>query len=710
MPTDIPRCGIGRVDLVALLLAILACSQPGSNQTVEDFELPSPDLSGVEEAVRKQLEATHLETVAILDRRDATPSEVAAALGDLGRLYHSYDLLGAAEQCYQRAASEAPEDPRWPYYLGFLEQSRGRWGEAALHFERFLELEPGDPPARLRLAAVTLEAGDAARAEQLYELVRQSSSATTAGSQAIADAAASAAFEGLARIATGAQDHAGAVLLLEQALSRQPTASALHHQLASAYRALGEGEQAALHQSQAGAIRVSYPDPLLAGLDRDALGVGQSLVRGGVALAEGRPETAIAEYRRAVEQDPSDFSARLNLGLVLADQADPEAELHLREAIALDPRSAVAHHALGRRLADKSEVAEARELYQRALELDPGYEAAHYHLGELEAGEGRHPEALAAFTSALEINQQARGPRAMRALSFLALDRPSEAVEDLRIALESGGDDEAVIRLRLGEALQLAGETDGALLEYEKAASGGLEPRLRASAELSAGNLLLARGERDAARLYLEGAVDSDPQLGPAHFNLAGLLQLGGEPDLAAVHYRRAVELEPEHLPSRFFLGQTLLETGLTDEASKTFDEVLAIDPWHEGALLGKAAVQGLEKRYSRARSGLEAALAERPTSTPIAHALARLLATSPDPAVRDGEQAVELSLRVMSVDRRFQHAETVAMSMAAAGRFEEAINWQREILRQAKDAPPERLAALKADLARYENGQACCG
>ena len=683
-----------------MILGSLACRGSGDKETdLLAFEIPNPDLSAVDPAVRLQLEEKRGEVAAILGRRGAVPSETAAALGDLGRLYHSYELLLAAEKCYQQAALEAPVNHEWPYYLGFLEQVRGRWDEAAGHFERVLELEPGDPPALLRLAEVTLESGDADRARQLYELVRENGSA----------AASAAASEGLARIAMGTEDHAAAVLHLEQALSKQPTASALHHQLATAYRALGDDEQAALHQEKAGSVRVTYSDLLLATLDRGAIGVGQRLVRGGVALAEGRPDIAIAEYRRAVEQDPSDFSARLNLGLVLADQEDPEAELHLREAIALDPQSAVAHHALGHRLAGKASVAEARESYQRSLELDPAYEAAHFHLGELEAAEGRHSEALEAFTSALEINRQAHAPRVRRALSLLALDRPSEAVEDLRVALEGAGDDEAGIRLRLGEALQLAGDSDAALLEYGKAASGGLEPRHRASAELSAGNLLLARGERDAARAYLEAAVDSNPQLAPAHFNLAGLLDSGGDSELAIVHYRRAVELEPEHLPSRFYLGQTLLEVGLIDEASKSFDEVLSIDPWHEGALLGRAAVQIIEKRYSAALAGLDEGLGEQPTSVAIAHALARLLATCPDPAVREGGRAVELALRVMSVDGRFEHAETVAMSMAAAGRFEEAINWQREVIRQAQEAPRERLAILEANLARYQNGQACC-
>jgi tetratricopeptide (TPR) repeat protein len=553
---------------------------------------------------------------------------------------------------------------------------------------------------------VELENGNVARAKVLYESIRQRDSS---GATASATAAVPAASEGLARIAFDAENYNTAVVHLKSALAQQPTASALHHRLAAAYRALGDDEAAEHHGSQAGSKPVSYPDPLVASLDRGAVGVGRRLARGGVALAEGRLGAAVAEYRSAVEQDPSDFSARLNLGLVLADHGDGEAELHLREATVLDPQSAVARHALGRLLAGRSAVAEARELYRRAAELDPMYEAAYYHLGELEAGEGRHQEALSAFTSALDINQQAHPPRVMRALSLLALERPREAVEDLRIALEGSTGDEALIRLRLGEALQRAGDADAALVEYEKAARGGLEPQVRATAELSAGNLLLSRGERDAARVYLEAAVKSNPLLGPAHLNLAGLLALGGESDLAVVHYRRAAELDPDDLPPRFFLAQALLEIGHTAEAAKTFEEVLAIDPLHEGSLVGRAAIQVTEKRYSEARSGLAQALSTQPKSVAIAHALARLLATCPDPAVRDGARAVELSLQVMSVDGGLLHAETVAMSMAAAGRFEEAINWQREVIRQAQEAPQERLASLRANLARYESGQTCC-
>ncbi len=697
MPTGCLRDRVAVVGSTAAILCSLACSPTDPKPPLATFELPNPDLSTIDPAVREQLEKKSGDVAGLLEDDAAPSSQLAESVGELGNLYHSYNLLSVAEECYREASARAPDDPRWPYYLGFLAQIRGRWVESVEHFERVLTLDPEDPPALLRLAEVRLETGDSERARELYE---------RAGAQEPAGAAASA---GLARIAAEAGEHGAAVLHLEQALARQPEATSLHHRLATAYRALGDTEAERSHRDLAGTARVGFPDPLIARLDRQGVGSGRSLVRGGVALAEGRLDAAIAEYRRAVRQDPGDLSARLNLGLVLAQQGDPEAETHLREAVALGPRNAVAHHALGRVLSARSEAPEARRLFLRALELDPAYEAAHYHLGELEATEGRHQEAVAAFTSALEINSQSSPPRLGRALSLLALERPAQAADDLQAVLDSGDDDEAMIRLKLGEALQRAGDLDQALIQYETAARGGLPPQLRAAAELSAGNLLFSRGERDAARAHLEAAVDSDPQLGPAHFNLAGILLLDGETERALTHYRRAAEIEPDALQPKLHLGQTLLRTGHAREAVEVFDQVLAVDPWHEGALLGRATARVRQKQYTAALSDLEAALSERPGSVALAHSLARLLATCPDPALRDGDRAVTLALQVMSVDRRFEHAETVAMSMAEAGRFEEAVRWQGEVLRQAQNAPPERRAELEANLARYRAGQACC-
>ena len=49
-------------------------------------------------------------------------------------------------------------------------------------------------------------------------------------------------------------------------------------------------------------------------------------------------------------------------------------------------------------------------------------------------------------------------------------------------------------------------------------------------------------------------------------------------------------------------------------------------------------------------------------------------------------------------------------MALAQAGRFEEAIRWQRELIHQAEEAGEvERLRLLRANLSLYQHGEPCC-
>ena len=110
-------------------------------------------------------------------------------------------------------------------------------------------------------------------------------------------------------------------------------------------------------------------------------------------------------------------------------------------------------------------------------------------------------------------------------------------------------------------------------------------------------------------------------------------------------------------------------------------------------------------------RQLLERGLAELPESSRLAAALARLLAACPDPLLRDGEQATRLALQLVAAEKSLENAETLAMALAESGRLEQAIEWQREVIRQAEAAlaGPDSLARLQAQLERYEQGLSCC-
>ncbi len=93
---------------------------------------------------------------------------------------------------------------------------------------------------------------------------------------------------------------------------------------------------------------------------------------------------AIAAFRRAVEQNPRDFSAWLGLGSDQYFERDMEnARNSLKQAVSLDPQSAPAHYALAllEKAASKPEAA-VIELEQ-AVKIRPDWLEAHVQLAAL---------------------------------------------------------------------------------------------------------------------------------------------------------------------------------------------------------------------------------------------------------------------------------------------------------------------------------------
>ena len=200
-----------------------------------------------------------------------------------------------------------------------------------------------------------------------------------------------------------------------------------------------------------------------------------------------------------------------------------------------------------------------------------------------------------------------------------------------------------------------------------------------------------------------------------------------GETGEAERHLARAAEIDPDDLPTRVLWARVLAQQGQSKQAIEELERVLSIDPATPGARLALVAIetehargarprrrlraggskssagwssshpriqrahlgQGmaliLDGSYGPARAALEASLERLPDHAALGDLLARLLATCPDAAVRDGARAVVLAERVVEIEPSLDHSETLAMALAEAGRWEEAVASQRRVLAEEK-------------------------
>ncbi len=662
----VPACRLHPAPVLLVLLALALALGGCDSDPLQDFELlpvPEPDLSTMETTVQEQLRGRR----EVLTTRQTAPepAPLAEAFGDLGRHYHAYRLHDAARASYLNARRLTPADHRWAYYLGVLHQRLGELDQGAEHLGKVLAAAPRDLPALLRLGRVELARGRPEEAAGYFE-------------QALAvDPASAAALFGLGEVAAAAGEFRTAVERFEATLELQPQATQVNHPLGMAYRSLGDSDRARAFLERRGDVEVAFADPLMAEVRSLAVSSSARLLRAGRAARAGRFEAAEREYRQALTVAPENVEARMSFAAFLAHRGELDAAAaEYREAIRRAPGQAVAYHQLGRLLTAQGSPAAALEPLGRAIELEPEQTEFRHDRARALAAAGRRAEAVREYGEILALDPQDATAGIERAGLLAALGRGTEAVAELRRMTD--GPDAAAARLMLGKVLAETGEVEAAMAEH---------------------------------RAVLEAAAATDSEKARAHANLATAEAARGRFDAAIEHSRSALELDPELLPVRLALGALLARQGDHAGAARQFRGALERDPSNGRAWQREVLALIAAGDWTEASRRLHQALTVLPEDPNLAHLLARLLATAGDGSVRDAGKAVILAQAVFEDTRLPLHAETVAMALAAVGRFGEAMEAQRAILAQAEAHPDlgaGHLARLSANLARYQQGRPC--
>ncbi|MEX2294705.1 MAG: tetratricopeptide repeat protein [Gemmatimonadota bacterium] len=261
------------------------------------------------------------------------------------------------------------------------------------------------------------------------------------------------------------------------------------------------------------------------------------------------------------------------------------------------------------------------------------------------------------------------GPESTRALASVLLEagRYDDAEALLRDASE--GTDDADLELLLGRSLLLRGQLDEADRVFAAAAAGTGGAALLA--EMHRGEILLRRGEREAALALFDRFIDvynNSSSLGSRELQAvaAAVAHLGiTNPALyqdALMAYDEAIAADPENLEAHLELGFLFLERYNIPDAIASFREVLRRRSRQPMALYGLAEAAYLEGSEEGAPL-LDEALSANPNLVPalILRARSQLGAEEVEATERDLASALDVdptatqALAVLAATRLLQ-------------------------------------------------------
>ena len=226
------------------------------------------------------------------------------------------------------------------------------------------------------------------------------------------------------------------------------------------------------------------------------------------------------------------------------------------------------------------------------------------------------------------------------------------------------------------------------------------------------GSAAAQAGRMDEAARLFEQAIQWRPDSFEAHTAYGVALLNAGNLDKAVEHLQRALQFNPMQFEALNGLGAVLSRQEKFDEALEKFATALNINPNFREPLLNSMRVGNFllaHRRSSDALKWFDLILKFDPENVDALNRVAWVLATHPDPSVRNGSEALRFAQRACTLTKQ-QHApslNTLAAAHAENGQFPEAVqNMQRAIEVARASGQNGFVATGEKILALYQSGQ----
>jgi len=426
-------------------------------------------------------------------------------------------------------------------------------------------------------------------------------------------------------------------------------------------------------------------------------------------------------YVEAAEYQPEVFRWRYLLGYLYQETGELDEALENYEiALRLDPAYLPgllrkAQVQLKRRRLDAAQAD-----FTAVLEARPGQPAALAGLGQVALERGEYPQAIRFFEQALTADpgadrlryplamayrQQGQVEQARRNLLLKGSTDP--AVADPVLADMAGRSRSAQYYLERGYAASRAGRQGEAVMEFRRAVEYNPDD---AAARVSLGQGLLQTGQSAAALAEFERALEIDPDFGPARYRRGAIREEGGDEAGAVDDYRAALSADPGYSLASLRLGNALMRMKRYEEALAVY--AAAVPPPEQVAIFDyRAGLAALAMgNCARALSEFEHALEAQPGSGEVMQALARSYSSCSGATAERLRLALEYANTIFRARSDYAHAETLAMALAANGRWQQAVQLQSRLVEAASAGGEEQARQAQLLLEAYRQQQPAPG
>ncbi len=289
--------------------------------------------------------------------------------------------------------------------------------------------------------------------------------------------------------------------------------------------------------------------------------------------------------------------------------------------------------------------------------------------------------------------------------ALLRAGKIQDAVRHFDLALRFKPDF-AEAHYNLGVALQQTGKIEEAIRHFEQALQ--LKPDF-AEAHYNLGVASVQRGKMQEAIGHYEQALLIKPDLDGAHNSLGVALQQTGRLNDAIRHYEQALRISPGFAEAQYNLAVALQRQGRYAEATESYRKAIELKPRLADAYLGLGRTLVAQGEYAEAVQTFRRGLEVEPRHMVMGDEMAWIMATAPDPTVRNALQAIQIGERLAELTGRkeFKPLDTLGAAYAEAGRFEQAVATAREALQLAEARNDTNLViAIRSRLELYERSK----